>query len=120
MVRVVQLWTQLHLFAEQAPSPRARREQVHLVRLDRHRRGVHLLPDETAREVKELPEYDLHARGMRVDDATSELDRLISRARNGGVRVFGVVTGYGSSGGTSRINGECASMLAQDAQLGKL
>ena len=53
--------------------------------------------------MKELPEYDLHARGMRVDDAMSELDRLISRARNGGVRVFGVVTGYGSSGGTSRI-----------------
>ena len=53
--------------------------------------------------MRELPEYDLHARGMRVDDATSELDRLISRARNGGVRVFGVVTGYGSSGGTSRI-----------------
>ena len=50
-----------------------------------------------------LPEYDLHSRGMRVDDATSELDRLISRARSGGVRVFGVVTGYGSSGGTSRI-----------------
>ena len=48
-------------------------------------------------------EYDLHGRGMRVDDATSELDRLISRARNGGVRVFGVVTGYGSSGGTCRI-----------------
>ena len=53
--------------------------------------------------MKELPEYDLHARGMRVDDATSELDRLISRARNGGARVFAVVTGYGSSGGTSRI-----------------
>ena len=40
---------------------------------------------------------------MRVDYATSELDRLISRARAGGMRVFGVVTGYGSSGGTSRI-----------------
>ena len=53
--------------------------------------------------MKELPEYDLHARGMRVDYATSELDRLISRARSGGVRVFGVVTGYGSSGGTCRI-----------------
>ena len=103
MVRVVQLWAQLHLFAEQAPSPWTRRQQVHLVRFDLHRCGVHLLPDETTREVKELPEYDLHVRGMRVDDATSELDRLISRARNGGVRVFGVVTGYGSSGGTSRI-----------------
>ena len=53
--------------------------------------------------MREIPEYDLHVRGMRVDDATSELDRLISRARNGGARVFAVVTGYGSSGGTSRI-----------------
>ena len=103
MVRVVQLRTQLHLLAEQAPSSRAWWQQVHLVWFDLHRRGVHLLADEATREVKELPEYDLHVRGMRVDDATSELDRLISRARNGGVRVFGVVTGYGSSGGTSRI-----------------
>ena len=53
--------------------------------------------------MKELPEYDLHAQGMRVDDATSELERLVSRARANGTRVFGVVTGYGSSGGTSRI-----------------
>ena len=53
--------------------------------------------------MRDVPEYDLHVRGMRVDDATSELDRLISRARNGGARVFAVVTGYGSSGGTSRI-----------------
>ena len=43
------------------------------------------------------------AQDAQLDDATSELDRLISRARNGGVRVFGVVTGYGSSGGTCRI-----------------
>ena len=50
--------------------------------------------------MKVLPEYDLHARGMRVDDAT----------------IFGVVTGYGSSGGTSRINGESASMLAQELE----
>ena len=88
MVRIVQLRAQLHLFAEQDSSSRTRRQQVHLVRLDIDRRGVHLLADEATREVKELPEYDLHARGMRVDDATSELDRLISRARNGGVRVF--------------------------------
>lgn len=58
---------------------------------------------------RELPEYDLHSRGMCVDDAMSELDRLISRARNGGVRVFAVVTGYGSSGGTCRIK---SSVLA--------
>ena len=48
-------------------------------------------------------EYDLHRNGMRVDEATSELERLISRARSGGARVFAVVTGYGSSGGTCRI-----------------
>ena len=58
---------------------------------------------EEGEAVKGFPEYDLHARGMRVDVATSELERLVSRARSGGVRVFGVVTGYGSSGGTSRI-----------------
>lgn len=52
---------------------------------------------------RDLPEYDLHRRGMKVDDATSELDRIVSRARNGGARVFAVVTGYGSSGGTSMI-----------------
>ena len=51
MVRVVQLRTRLHLFAEQDPPSRARREQVHLVRLDFDRRGVHLLADETTREV---------------------------------------------------------------------
>ena len=50
-----------------------------------------------------IPEYDIHRRGMYVDDAVSELDRLISRARASGVKVFAVVTGYGSSGGTSRI-----------------
>ena len=56
--------------------------------------------------MRELPEYDLHMRGMLVADATSELERLVSRARNGGAGVFAVVTGYGSSGssgGTSRI-----------------
>ena len=73
------------------------------LRIDELRAQLHLLPDEATREVNDLPEYDLHARGMRVDDATSELERLVSRARCGGVRVFGVVTGYGSSGGTSRI-----------------
>ena len=51
-LRLVQLRTQLHLLAEQASSPRARRKQVHLVRLDRHRRGVHLFPDEAAREIE--------------------------------------------------------------------
>lgn len=51
----------------------------------------------------DIPEYDLHAHGMRVDDALESLERLVSRARGGGPRLFAVVTGYGSSGGTSRI-----------------
>ena len=58
---------------------------------------------EEGEAVRGLPEYDLHAQGMRVDDATNEFERLVSRARSGGARVFGVVTGYGSSGGTCRI-----------------
>ncbi|MBR2940091.1 MAG: Smr/MutS family protein [Kiritimatiellae bacterium] len=67
------------------------------------RARLQLLADGATRDMKAVPEYDLHGRGMLVDDATSELDRLISRARNGGARVFAVVTGYGSTGGTSRI-----------------
>ena len=51
----------------------------------------------------DIPEHDLHAHGMRVDDALAKLDRLVSSARGGGPRLFAVVTGYGSSGGTSRI-----------------
>lgn len=50
-----------------------------------------------------LIEYDLHPRGMHVDEALSDLDRLISRARGQGAQVFAVVTGYGSTGGTNRI-----------------
>jgi hypothetical protein len=50
-----------------------------------------------------IPEYDLHVRGMLVDDALSEFDRIVSAARNGRNRVFAVVVGYGSTGGTSRI-----------------
>ena len=50
-----------------------------------------------------IPEYDIHGRGMRVDEALSELERIISSARSSGPKMFAVVTGYGSSGGTSRI-----------------
>ena len=50
-----------------------------------------------------MPEYDLHANGMRVDDALARFDRIVSAARNGGDKVFAVVVGYGSTGGTSRI-----------------
>ena len=50
-----------------------------------------------------MPEYDLHERGMKVDDALAKFERIVSFARSGGPRLFAVVTGYGSSGGTSRI-----------------
>ena len=48
-------------------------------------------------------EYDIHARGMMVDDALTQLDQIVSASRNGGPSVFAVVTGYGSSGGTAMI-----------------
>ena len=48
-------------------------------------------------------EYDLHAAGMRVDDALAALECIVSSARRGGSGLFAVVTGYGSSGGTSLI-----------------
>ena len=55
------------------------------------------------KEGASIPEYDLHPRGARVDDALALFDRIVSGARSGGPRIFAVVTGYGSSGGTSRI-----------------
>jgi len=55
------------------------------------------------RHERTIPEYDIHADGARVDDALETLERLVSQARAGGPRLFAVVTGYGSSGGTSRI-----------------
>ena len=53
----------------------------------------------------DFPEYDLHPRGARVDDAVSRFDRIVSEARGGGGSLFAVVTGYGSSGGTAMIKG---------------
>ena len=50
-----------------------------------------------------LVEFNLHERGMRVDDALARLERIVSSARARGPSLFAVVTGYGSSGGTSRI-----------------
>lgn len=50
-----------------------------------------------------IPEYDLHPRGARVDDALAMFGRIVAEARSSGTHVFAVVTGYGSSGGTSRI-----------------
>ena len=40
---------------------------------------------------------------MLVDDALAKLERIITSARGGGHGLFAVVTGYGSSGGTSKI-----------------
>jgi len=52
--------------------------------------------------VKSIPEYDLHPKGAKVDDAQAIFDRIVSRER-GRHGMFAVVTGYGSSGGTARI-----------------
>lgn len=51
----------------------------------------------------DFPEYDLHPRGARVDDAVSKFGRIVSQARGSGDGLFAVITGYGSSGGTAMI-----------------
>ena len=50
-----------------------------------------------------LVEYALHPRGTNVDMALARLERIISAARAAGPSLFAVITGYGSSGGTSII-----------------
>ncbi|MBR1586844.1 MAG: Smr/MutS family protein [Kiritimatiellae bacterium] len=50
-----------------------------------------------------LVEYDLHPRGTNVDMALAQLERIVSCARASGPSLFAVITGYGSSGGTSLI-----------------
>ena len=50
-----------------------------------------------------MTEYDIHKPQMYVDDALSDLERIISHERAAGSGVFAVVTGYGSTGGTSKI-----------------
>ena len=50
-----------------------------------------------------IPEYDIHECGTTVDDALARLERIVSASRGGGPSVFAVITGYGSSGGTSMI-----------------
>ena len=57
-----------------------------------------------------IAEYDLHPRGMRVDEAVARFDRIVSAERSAGRGVFCVVTGYGSTGGTAMIKG---AILAQ-------
>ena len=50
-----------------------------------------------------LMEYDLHPRGANVDEALARLEQIVSAARASGPPLFAVITGYGSSGGTSMI-----------------
>lgn len=52
---------------------------------------------------REFIEYDLHPQGATVDDALALLSRIVSAARGGGPSLFALITGYGSSGGTSMI-----------------
>ena len=56
-----------------------------------------------------FPEYDLHERGSTVDEALARLERIVSASRGGGPSVFAVITGYGSSGGTSMIKSAVVS-----------
>lgn len=50
-----------------------------------------------------IREYNLHGKGVRADDAVAKLDLIVSSERARGEGVFAVVTGYGSTGGTSII-----------------
>ena len=65
-----------------------------------------------------LMEYDLHPRGSNVDEALARLERIVSAARASGPSLFAVITGYGSSGGTSFIKqsvlAACRRYLAQN------
>jgi hypothetical protein len=65
-----------------------------------------------------IPEYDLHRNGMFVDDALARLEQIVSGARGGGPKLFAVITGYGSSGGTSKIKSavlaKCRKYKAQN------
>ena len=67
---------------------------------------------------EDLMEYDLHPRGSSVDDALARLERIVSSARTSGPSLFAVITGYGSSGGTSLIKqgvlAACRRYLAQN------
>ncbi len=65
-----------------------------------------------------ITEYDLHPRGMRVDEALARLERIVSVERGKGCGVFAVVTGYGSTGGTALIKNaviaKCRTYLRQN------
>ena len=52
----------------------------------------------------DIVEYDIHGRGMRTDEALALFARIVSSERAAGRGgVFAVVTGCGSTGGTSLI-----------------
>ena len=59
---------------------------------------------------KGLVEYDLHRRGLKVEDALAQLERIVSAERARRPAVFAVVTGYGSTGGTALIK---SAVIAQ-------
>jgi len=65
-----------------------------------------------------ITEYDLHPRGAMVEDALSSLERIVSQARASGPKLFAVITGYGSSGGTAMIKDavlkRCRRYVAQN------
>ncbi len=67
---------------------------------------------------KGIMEYDIHPRGARVDEALTMLDHVISRSRAESPVLCAVITGYGSSGGTSKIKSAviaaCGKYVAQN------
>ena len=52
----------------------------------------------------DMVEYDIHRRGIHTDEALAMFSRIVSSERaKGRGGIFAVVTGYGSTGGTSLI-----------------
>ena len=64
-----------------------------------------------------IPEYDLHTSGMLVDDALAKMERVISFNRG---RLIALVTGYGSTGGTSRIKNAVLKRCRHYVKIGHL
>jgi hypothetical protein len=53
MVRLVVVWIGVSVLADRQAPPRTRCQQVHLVRLDKHRPDMPLQPERNTREVGE-------------------------------------------------------------------
>jgi len=68
--------------------------------------------------MKSIPEYDLHSPGMHADDALAQFERIVSAHRMSREKMFAVITGYGSTGGTNRIKSsilsKCRKYAAQN------